>query len=411
LCGCKKDTSPLDAPEIALTVANVGVTEAWLHLELKSPSTENQITVMRNDSIIRQINNLHEDSLIYDENLLPGQSYTYRADYQSTYQLLHIEKSLTTLDTTNHDFNWEILTFGEGGSSTLYDVCIINENDIWAVGEIWLRDSTGEFINPPFNTLHWNGEKWLLERILIETPNGSNYSVLRSIFSFDTEEILTTPGLTYMLKNENGWSYHSRCPITTFKIWGKSSNRFYAAGLNGGVAHSLDKKWQQVETGTELPVQDIWGSIDEHTQEEKVLCVASEKFYPSGIKILYIKSVQAIIEQDYPFDDQLHTVWFNTPDIFFVAGDAVYRYAYNHWIKYDSLPHKFINRIRGNDYNDLFICGDFGLISHFNGITWREFKEADLSAGLYHSQDFKGNIMVAVGQYDNQKAVLAIGRR
>jgi hypothetical protein len=124
-----------------------------------------------------------------------------------------------------------------------------------------------------------------------------------------------------------------------------------------------------------------------------------------------MKSVQSVIEQAYPFDDQLHTVWFNTPDIFYVAGDAVYRYAYNHWIKYDSLPYKFINRIRGNDYNDLFICGDFGLISHFNGITWREFKEADLSAGLYHSQDFKGNIMVAVGQYDNQKAVLAIGRR
>jgi hypothetical protein len=37
LCSCNKDTSPLDAPEIALSVVNVGVTEAWLQLELRSP--------------------------------------------------------------------------------------------------------------------------------------------------------------------------------------------------------------------------------------------------------------------------------------------------------------------------------------------------------------------------------------
>jgi len=47
------------------------------------------------------------------------------------------------MDTTSHNFTWQTWTFGEHSSSRLYDVAIINENNIWAVGEIYMKDSLG----------------------------------------------------------------------------------------------------------------------------------------------------------------------------------------------------------------------------------------------------------------------------
>ena len=46
-------------------------------------------------------------------------------------------------DTTSHNFTWQTFTFGEHSSSTLYDVAIINDSSIWAVGEIYMNDSLG----------------------------------------------------------------------------------------------------------------------------------------------------------------------------------------------------------------------------------------------------------------------------
>ncbi|GAB6283729.1 MAG: hypothetical protein STSR0008_25320 [Ignavibacterium sp.] len=49
------------------------------------------------------------------------------------------------MDTTSHNFSFETWTFGgEAGSSVLYDVAIIDENNIWAVGEIRISDTTSE---------------------------------------------------------------------------------------------------------------------------------------------------------------------------------------------------------------------------------------------------------------------------
>jgi hypothetical protein len=54
---------------------------------------------------------------------------------------------------------WEIDTLGSpDGSNWLYDVAIIDENNVWVVGEI--EDDSGKF-----NAAHWNGGEWELIRI------------------------------------------------------------------------------------------------------------------------------------------------------------------------------------------------------------------------------------------------------
>ncbi|MGB9664445.1 MAG: hypothetical protein ACPL25_05950 [Ignavibacteria bacterium] len=63
------------------------------------------------------------------------------------------------MDTTSHEFSWEITYLGDGGSSVLYDVAIINENNIWAVGEIYMNDSLGRPEPNAYNAIHWDGTK------------------------------------------------------------------------------------------------------------------------------------------------------------------------------------------------------------------------------------------------------------
>jgi peroxiredoxin len=68
----------------------------------------------------------------------------------------------------------------------------------------------------------------------------------------------------------------------------------------------------------------------------------------------------------------------------------------------------YTDRIRGVGLNDVFVVGDFGLVAHFNGFSWRIIPDANVA--LNHSIDYKNNLMLSVGQR-NQKAVILIGKR
>ncbi len=47
-------------------------------------------------------------------------------------------------DTTSHNYAWQTFILGDGNSSVLYDAAIIYDTLIYAVGEIYLKDSTGQ---------------------------------------------------------------------------------------------------------------------------------------------------------------------------------------------------------------------------------------------------------------------------
>ncbi len=82
------------------------------------------------------------------------------------------------------------------------------------------------------------------------------------------------------------------------------------------------------------------------------------------------------------------------------------------WQQDSTQPPEYKDAIRGNACNDIMIAGSFGLVSHYNGSTWKQYtgNEAPSFYGRYHAVSFKGNFMVAVGWIDD-KAVVLRGRR
>ena len=191
------------------------------------------------------------------------------------------------MDTTSHDFTFQSWTFGTIGSSVLYDVAIINENNIWAVGEIMIADTS---INgyTTYNAVHWDGSEWTLHKLYFYTIPGQQDTGVyeaRSILAFDENNIWITSGSQITKWNGIRQTNRHSSPVYVNKLWGTDNNNIYAVGYNGQIAHYNGTNWQRIESGTTLNINDIWGDYNYKTQEWEVLAVASNKFFNEGSKI------------------------------------------------------------------------------------------------------------------------------
>ncbi len=65
---------------------------------------------------------------------------------------------MQTLDTTSNNFTCQKYYFGSEAFSVLHDVAIVNDSDIWAVGKIYLNDSTGKPDPNAHNLVQWDGK-------------------------------------------------------------------------------------------------------------------------------------------------------------------------------------------------------------------------------------------------------------
>jgi len=279
--GCKKDLTPVDntQPEINLTVEDVGVTEAWLRLNIQDLNSKNQITITRDTVTLEHFNTLIQDTLIYDSGLFPNHDYTYTATLLTSNQKpVSSSQQLTTMDTTSHDFTWQTWTFGAKGSSILYDVAIISPDNIWCVGEIYTEDtytydSLGNWIQP-YNAVHWDGIEWKLKRILYQ----GGYWVINTIYAFNENDISFEYAVRW-----NGVEFEEQ-PIPGIligqsfkKMWGTSSEDLYVVGDNGLIAYYNGKTWQRIESGTQNNLHDIWGIHNQETDEKTILVSARNK--------------------------------------------------------------------------------------------------------------------------------------
>ncbi|MEJ2051961.1 MAG: hypothetical protein P8Y60_19385, partial [Calditrichota bacterium] len=110
---CEKTTAPVNKLQLTLTAEYVGVTEADLRLQTKNNEANTQYQLFRDDSLISDGNLIQAETIIIDTLLSPAHHYSYRAflikDERRIAQ--SEEQNVTTLDTTSHNFQWEITEF------------------------------------------------------------------------------------------------------------------------------------------------------------------------------------------------------------------------------------------------------------------------------------------------------------
>ncbi|HSD62327.1 MAG TPA: hypothetical protein VLB50_00960, partial [Ignavibacteriaceae bacterium] len=320
---------------------------------------------------------------------------------------------VTTMDTTSHDFTWQSWTFGgQAGSCTLYDVAIIDENNIWAVGEIYLLDTLGQPDPLPYNAVHWDGNQWQLKRIQTIFRGNLITVPLEGIFAFTATDIWAVGSLPIQGDGENWVMYDVRSIVdpnlSLSKAWGSSTNDMYFAGRSGSIAHYLNGQWSKIESGTDANVNDLWGVTKESKDQIKLFCAVPSGYDPSKRRILTINETNSI--------DSIHwngkvvtSIWTNNGKFLYTSGDGIYNNKAGNWTGEISIPFYYTNRIRGNYLNDIFVCGNYGFLAHFNGMNWKVYDEfLQMNTSVFRSIALNNNIVAAVG-FNGESALIIIG--
>ena len=405
-------------PTLTLSLEDTGCTEAWLKLTIKDLSLPSELTLKQynptGDSISQFLVLNTKDSLLYIDSLLPNQNYSFQIS-SLQHQVSSIKQPVTTMDTTSHNFTFQSWTFGTIGSSTLYDVAIINENNIWAVGEIMIAD-TSQNGYTTYNAVQWDGSEWELKQIPFNYNGQTFISTIKAILAFNENDIwfgiaslIHWDGIVY-----RSISTASFFPAIVNKMWGTSSNDFYIVGTNGQIAHYNGANWQRIESGTDLEFLDIYGASDSKTNQQQILAVCTRN-YPLDKAIFKIDENTATQISSTPIQWELFSCWFVPNRHYYVVGSGIYEkinLAGSTWKNEPlDITQYGASKIRGSELNNVFVVGAFGEILHYNGFSWKSFlPELGSFNGSYGSLDINGNL-VAITGLESAKAKVTIGIR
>jgi hypothetical protein len=369
---------------LSISLADVSCTEAWVNLKTNSVAFPVNVNFSADGSTVAQLNNLNSsDTTVYIDSLLPNKAYNIQAIIQSTnqYQATTSNKlAVQTLDTTSGNFNWQTYSFGaaNAGSSSLNDITIIDANNIWVVGSIYMDDSTGQPDIQPYVLAHWDGTNWQLKKLF----DLQNHIIpeLRGIYYFSPTDIWLADGGVYHWDgvSQNVEASYDRISLiggtengqSVNKLWGTSSSDLYGIGYNGMITHFNGSTWQKIESGTTTTLNDIWGYNDQANNNLSVMTVASNIFSQGDYKLLAISDNTAKDTLDWPYSNWLKGVWFlGKYSPVYICGSGVKEYQQGQWNQLN-LPNYFTESIRGSAVNDVIAVGDYGFITHFNGVRW-----------------------------------------
>jgi hypothetical protein len=424
--GCKEEppVKPPDngvTPKITLTKEDASCTEVWLSVKVTPLPDLAEINLFKDEMLLFSINTSSLDTLLYEENLSPNQAYIYKV------KVIYKEKeyidsiSVTTLDTTSHNFTWQTFAFGDHSNSILRDVVVIDDNNIWAVGEINIADTSGY---TTYNAVHWNGSQWELRRITVEFRGNLITPPLEGVFAFSSTDIWFVGSLPIHGDGENWIIYDIRTTvdpnISVSKAWGASSNDIYFIGRNGSIAWKNGNQWSKMQSGTTVDLLDIWGSPDGiiwacgYNSEDAFTALLRY----DGIQWNKVYEGSPNNQNNNEYIGPIAGIWTNSKFFTYVTNWAfIYTQPNKNTLDIKRITPWFSDvafAMRGTNHNNIFIAGQDGLIGHYNGVTYTEFSELKESAKNYLAVAVKENIAVAAGiKYGalSSQAVISIGRR
>ncbi len=321
------------------------------------------------------------------------------------------------MDTTSHNFVWEIDTVGTSG--LLRDVAIIDENDVWVVGNI---ESTGG----PYNAAYWDGSEWELKRIMFKTYYGSMaFGEIRSIFAISSDDIWVMVYFgSYGHFNGEEWEtdYVTGMGASTKAIWGSSSTNIYFVGYNGSIFHYDGGNFERMESDVEIDLLDIWGTSENDIwvagkeDNESVIIhydgFSWSQFYErdNSIDIYTIPYSQILLD--------IVSVWRDTEEDTLIAigswgtfhasisNQGYSRWGYQRrWDMPEDVNVGYPFKVRGYSYNDIFVVGQRNSILHFNGKSWHNYLEFyDVEGTWFRSLSLIENVAYIVGDNIVMKA-------
>ena len=301
------------------------------------------------------------------------------------------------LDTTSHDVFWITDTLP---GYDLFDAAIINENDIWVVGEIELGQSHG-------NTAHWDGESWTV--IQIERP-----APFENVFAFETDEIWFSDGCNIYRYDGNEFHKMWECywqdgVVNKVRyIHGVTPTSIYFAGNGGFILYYDGNTFTQIQSDSETNFKSIVGVSD------------SEIWFfgmdPVALRMIIYKynGAELTIYSDYiysPLFINYHILagWIyglytdSEEYLWILTNNGIYRCNSDDASDCDILTptqELLMYAISGSSQNDLFYTGSSGDTYHYNGNSLYKFDQLR-GNHVHYGLDVSENMVILVGVTDD----------
>ncbi len=411
-CNTTEPPPPNDEkPTLALKLEDVSCTEVWIELtttNLPLPATISLKQTNPNGDTKSQILNLNtKDSLLYIDSLLPNQTYKYKVS-SIQQQVSSNELSVTTLDTTTHNFSIEVLEFGDGFESSYFnDVWIFSETNIWVCGYIY---------EPTFgrkNIMHWNGNIW--------KPLGIqfNSSGIDGIWAQDSSKIYFAAG--FIIKYENGtFTEISLGNIglqngqRVEKLWGSSESNIYGVGPWGTIVRFNGSVWTKIEFDTQWYFYEITGN-----KETGAAYAVARNTNFSCVIVELNNSLPKII---YNSDNSLrhlksYDVDFLHKDVLILSDIDIWKFkieTHVDEIVEDLTSGYYLPRLTSSASNDVYFFGnkqqEGERLLHYNGFRITAFDLPSRGYVIYGGAHSINNL-AAMAAYSDNKAYLILIRR
>ena len=406
---------------ITISRFDVSVSEAYLSVIINNATTRH-IELLQDNNLNLSFDLAGNDTILHVLDLEAETSYTFNAILKSGEVTVGKSKPLnfTTLTATNQNFTWEVFTFGNPnyGYSTIRDVSIIDENDIWVVGEVYQLDSLGQNDPQVYGAGHWDGNQWTLMKVPYRDygnprpsaspgPLFSIFNILDKIFVTSYANVLEYLNESWVEKaffiedlNFNG---------QVLQMWVSDAENIYCVGRNGAIYHVTNSSWSKISSGTETTLSDVWGCIDPITGKEIKYVTGIHLEVGDEFKLLRIGENDLVEDLNWEEFANPATIWSNNSFPLFVGGSYFYTNKDGNWKRIEELSDKSTTCVRGTALNDIFVCGTFGLMAHYNGIDWKRFDNIAPGA-IFSSVAIKDNIVCIVGEI-GVNAIIVLGKR
>ncbi len=418
---------------LSLSLADVDVFTATLSLETKDLPLPATLTLTRNGEPVHSFSLHQPDTSLYDSTLNASTDYTWQVLLKKGDQ---IEKSSTvlagrTMDTTSHNFTWRVDTLGYYLSS-VRDVAIVSENNIWAVGTFHKRhadrDST---VLDRYGLAHWDGESWKLIREYFLNngkPELDTSVEPDAIFAVSETEIWMSTGRTPILYKNGQMHFYITGLLNEYeiitKIWAKDVNSVYFVGTRGTILFYNGSSFTRIPYPDVVDFVDVWGD-----QDGTVRAVGnkSSNYYSEVVRITSSSATVELTglnrtDSDIasPPDIYLSVWWKTSGKIWYQSDNGLFYQQKNQFKRIFSNGSGESSTVgiivKGEHNNDLIISGGYGQIIHFNGSSLRKWQDEG-SRAHYTKCAIKGNQAVVGGwetgkSFDDQtRAVVALGKR
>ncbi len=328
------------------------------------------------------------------------------------------DKSVEVSVKNPREFKWTIDTLAYPGSyqTLMFDVWASSPSDVYLVG--YNSQSLGVM-------WHFNGKSW--SDIKLHVTQGGNvdgaaelsgiaglnskniYAVGKTVYSnwspppnfLDTSLILHFDGTTWREENiQKG--------VQLLAVSATTQNNVWACGRNGLVYHFDGTMWTKdsvrlaVPNGGEYYLSDVKARTS--GDETYLLGYIHENRFARTTWYFFVRNNNEWSLRDtmvFEPDNVVESfgsggLWVSPQRTLYSFGGSVHRWTGSGWLTILSTG-MMLGRMAGTSDDNIFAVGGFGMVWHFNGIDWYQFKEVKYPDLVYSSVWTDGKEVFVVG--------------